>query len=116
MKNGKLVGVVAVNMDGEVFCQAGASLVCGSSRDMEFYDFLVASGSPDFIVTEVYSEDILQWLEANDGPFAFDPESHGVFFPIAQKRLLPPTGSFNFGFTDDRMIPYVIYSTQYSKN
>lgn len=116
MKTGKLVGLVAVNMDGEVFGQLGASLICGVSREREFHDFLVASDSPEFVISEVYSDDLLRWLDQNDGPFAFDPEAHGVFFPIAQKRLLPPTGSFEFGFNTDAVRPYVIYSTLYSKN
>jgi hypothetical protein len=116
MKNGQLVGLVAVNTDGEVFGQVGASLVCGVSRELEFYDFLVASGAPEFVISELYSEEIFKWLDENDGPFAFDPEAHAVFFPIAQSRLLPPTGSFEFGFTDNAMRPYVIYSSQYSNN
>lgn len=116
MNSGKLVGVVALARDGRSFVQSGALIVCGVSRMERFRQFLRESGSPDFLVRKVYSEQITASLEVGGDPWAFDPESCAIFAPIAARRHLPAVRTIEYGFADGESMPYVIYARPHADN
>ena len=110
MKNEKLVGVAAFDANGAGYDQVGAVLVYGPSKKEWFESVLRDAGETDLSVREVYADEIFESLSTGGASVAFDGESFRLFDPAATARYHTPTGTFEFGFYDDQMEVFIIFS------
>ena len=106
----QVIGVAAFDRDGSGYDQVGAVLVYGPSKKDWFQSVLRDAGESDLLVREVYADEIFESLSAGGASVAFDGESFRLFDPHAIARYCTPTGTFEFGFYDDRMEIFIIFS------
>ena len=81
----KVMGYFALHPPQDILCDGDACIIAGSELAMKHYIESLSEPDTIFQVKKTRFEEILRGLSMR-GAYAFDEESYGRFFPIANKN------------------------------